>query len=193
MPLILTSPPAAEPVTLAEAKAFLRVDHADEDALIASLALAARMHLERVLSLAMISQGWNLMLDRWPAGPVPLPLYPVWSISAVTVFAADGTPATVPLGDVDLDSASRPIRLARKKTGIGWPPPGRSINGIEIAFVAGFGAAAASVPEPLRQAVLRLTADWYETRATVAVGDGGSPLPSSVSTLVSPYRARRVK
>lgn len=193
MPLILTSPPAAEPVTLAEAKALLRIDHADEDALISSLTLAARMHLERVLSLAMISQGWSLMLDRWPAGPVSLTLLPVVAVTAVTVFDADGTPQAIPPGDIELDTASRPARLARKSTVVTWPAPGRAVNGIEIAFSAGFGAAGASVPEPLRQAVLRLAADWYEQRTSVEVTDTSLPLPTAVASLVSPYRARRIR
>ncbi len=66
MPLILTAGPSVEPVSLAEAKAHCRVDGTAEDTLIASLIVAARMHVERALDAALIAQGWSLYLDGWP-------------------------------------------------------------------------------------------------------------------------------
>ena len=46
MTSILMIPPAIEPLSLEEAKAFLRVETGDDDALIAALIAAARLHIE---------------------------------------------------------------------------------------------------------------------------------------------------
>ncbi len=67
MALVLTSGPATEPVTVAEAKAHLRLDSDAEDVLIASLIITSRLHLEAALGLALIAQGWTLHLDQFPA------------------------------------------------------------------------------------------------------------------------------
>lgn len=55
MPLVMTSPPAAEPVTVADAKAHMRIDTDAEDVLIGSLLLTSRLHIETALSLALIT------------------------------------------------------------------------------------------------------------------------------------------
>ena len=47
MALVLTAVPAAEPISLADAKAHLRIDGSDEDALLTALIAAARMFVER--------------------------------------------------------------------------------------------------------------------------------------------------
>ena len=69
-----------------------------------------------------------------------------------------------------------------------WPKPGRTANGIEIAFVAGYGDAAADVPAPIRQAILLLVAHWHEHREPVEIGAAKPPCPSTVSELLQPYR-----
>ncbi|MBW8067975.1 MAG: hypothetical protein GJU73_11120, partial [Ferrovum sp.] len=68
MPLQLISGPGVEPVSLLEAKAHLRVDIPDDDALITALIVAARMHAETVTRRALIAQSWKLVLDSFP-GP----------------------------------------------------------------------------------------------------------------------------
>ncbi len=60
MSAILLTAPAVEPVSLAEAKAFLRVEHNDDDGVIEALALASRIHVESRTRRALISQSWRL-------------------------------------------------------------------------------------------------------------------------------------
>jgi hypothetical protein len=69
MPSVLITPPAAEPVTLAEAKLHLRVEtgFTDDDALITAMITAARARAETVTRRAFVSQVWKLVLDQFPA------------------------------------------------------------------------------------------------------------------------------
>jgi hypothetical protein len=55
MALVLTAGPAVEPVTLAEARAHLRVDGSAEDTLISSLIITSRLHVEAALGRRSVS------------------------------------------------------------------------------------------------------------------------------------------
>jgi uncharacterized phiE125 gp8 family phage protein len=191
MSLVLISAPASEPVTVAEAKAHLRIDSDNEDTLIASLILTSRLHLETALGLALVTQSWRLLLDRWPlTREVEIPLRPLQGIDTVRVLPAEGAPIVIDENDYLADTASTPPRLVR--TGVVWRQPGKAANGIEIDFTAGFGPAAADVPAPLRQALLLLVAHWYENREPIAVGAPETVVPGPVSDLLEPYRSRRL-
>ena len=65
--------------------------------------------------------------------------------------------------------------------------PTRIAAGIEIDITAGFGDAAADVPEPLRHAIRLLAAHWYDNRGVVAAG-ARATVPSTVAALLVPYR-----
>lgn len=187
MPLILTTPPAAEPVSLAEAKTHLRVTHADDDAYIARLIVAARRAVEQATALRLVTQGWSLFVDRWPDCPaLPLQLAPVTAISDIITYGDDDTTATVDPAHYYLDHASRPARAVLRD---GRTPPrgGRPVNAIEVRFTAGFGAATA-VPEDLRQAILLTLAHWFDHR-----GDGeGGALPMAALDLLAVHRSVRL-
>ncbi len=191
MALVMTSGPAAEPVTVAEAKAHLRIDHNTEDVLIGSLILTSRLHIEAALGIALIAQGWRLLLDRWPRGAkVQVPLSPMIGVSEIRVRDADGTPVVVPTEFYAVDAASVGPRIVRLAAN--WPEPGRVTHGIEIDFTAGFGAAASDVPAPLRQAVLLLVAHWYEHRDPIEIGSEATVIPHGISELVAPWRKARL-
>lgn len=71
------------------------------------------------------------------------------------------------------------------------PEIGRTHGAIEIDIAVGFGATAAAVPAPLRQAVLRLAARWFEQRGDVA-GRDAQALPVAIAALVAPFRRGRL-
>lgn len=191
MALVMTSGPAAEPVTVAEAKAHLRIDHAAEDVLIGSLILTSRLHIEAALGIALISQAWRLLLDRWPRGSiVRVPLAPLIAVAEIRVRAADGIATAVPAPEYAVDAASaapRIIRVASQR-----PDPGIAAHGIEIDFTAGFGTTAAAVPAPIRQALLLLVAHWYEHRDPIEIGSEATVIPNGVSELLAPWRRVRL-
>src|SRR5580765_8015305 len=66
MSLSLFAAPAAEPLTLSEVKAHLRIDTTDEDAYLTTLITVARMRCEGATRRALITQTWDWVIDRWP-------------------------------------------------------------------------------------------------------------------------------
>jgi hypothetical protein len=65
---ILIVPPAAEPVTLADAKLYLRTAGPDEDDLVIALIRAARHLVEATSNRLLVSQTWRLVCAAWPPG-----------------------------------------------------------------------------------------------------------------------------
>ncbi len=192
MSLVMTSGPGLEPITLAEAKAHLRIDSTADDALIQSLIVTSRLHIEAALGLALITQSWSWFLDRWPkALRVALPLRPVQAVTSVRHWRVDATSETLNPALFFLDGHAMPARLAWLGTA---PPaePERRVNGIEIAFTSGFGATAESVPSTIRHALLLLVAHWYENREPVEIGSGVNAVPPMVAELLAPHRRRRL-
>ncbi len=66
MTAALITAPALEPVSLADAKAHLRLDSDDDDQLITAAIVAARVHVEALTRRLLIEQGWRVYLDQWP-------------------------------------------------------------------------------------------------------------------------------
>jgi len=182
MPLTLNTPPAAEPVTLAEAKLHLKVDTADDDTLITRLIAAARARAEWHTGRAFVSQGWTLHLDAWPCdGVIEIPLPPLQSVSSIVTTARDDTTATLDPSLYTVDAASAPARIALAANTA--PPTNlRRIDAIAITFTAGYGDAIA-VPAPIKEAILDLTAAMYENR-----GELPEELPFDALALLAPYR-----
>lgn len=183
---VLLSPPAIEPVSLADAKGWLRLSTSDEDDLVTGLIVAARHAVEHATRRRLITQSWTLVLDRWPVfGPLWLPLAPMRGITGFRLFDDIDTPTS--LDPAMLRVVGLPER-PRLLLGQGLPKPGRREAGIEIDVTAGYGPAPTDVPAPLRQAIRMLTARWYENRAAAATQSDMRTVPVDVAALIAPYR-----
>ncbi len=192
MTAVLISGPALEPVTLSEAKAHLRVDLTDEDTLISSLIAAARIHVEAYVHRILITQTWAIYLDKWPSGqPLRLPISPVQSVSAINIYAEDNTFVTTDATNYVVDAVSVPPRILWRGPG-STPRPGRQLNGIEIIVTAGYGATSAQVPQPIRQAILMLIAQWFEHRQPPTLDEPGEAVPPVVASMLQAYTPVRL-
>lgn len=181
------APPVGEPLTLAETKAHLRVDSSADDTLITGLIRTVRGHLERATGLALLTRAFRMYLDCWPSSRViQIGRGPVQTIDSVTVYAAAGLPGEIDTSGFVLDGQAQPARLMLPKQ----PAPGRAINGIEIDFTAGFGAAGADVPDTLKRAMLLHAALLYEFRGAVSPDNQPAAVPAGYDRLIAPFRRR---
>lgn len=189
MTYALITPPAAEALTLAQAKAHLRIDLDDEDDLIASLIATAREHLERTTGLCLITCGLRLYLDRWPAtGVIDIGRGPVRAVTEIRTYDGQGVEAAVDLAGHVLDGAAHPARLWLRNR----PAPSQAMNGVEIDFTAGFGEAGTDVPDSLKRAMLVHIAQMYEFRGAVPADQQPAAIPEGYDRLVAPFAMRRL-
>lgn len=185
------TPPAVEPLTLAEARLHLRLDDTAEDTLVSALIVAARQMAEQHLGRALITQGFRLWLDRWPAGrrALDLPRPPLSAVSAVTTYDEDGDATVLDPASWLADVVAVPGRLVLR-AGTATPFGSRAANAVSIDYEAGYGDAATDVPEPVRRGMALLLGHLFESRE--AGGEGLRPLPLGVEALWAPYRVVRL-
>jgi uncharacterized phiE125 gp8 family phage protein len=182
----ITSQPAVEPLTVAEAKAHLRVDHTTDDTLIESLIKAARTYCEQFQNRAYITQTRKLYLNDFPGNDceIALPGAPLQSVSSVTYVDTDGATQTWSSSLYQVDAKDQP--------GVLMPVWGEvyplvypnKLNAVAITYVCGYGGTSASIPENIRHAVRLLLGDMYNNRENAVVGNIVNTLPLSVESLL---------
>ena len=164
--LVRVTAPAALPISVAEAKAQMRVEGNDDDTIIERLvnAAVAFVDVQGVLGRAMITQTWGEWLAPNPS-TVMLSLGPVQSVSAIKYYDVDGVLQTATLADFNVFGTPNRITIT-PKTGKAWPITQNRDDAIKIEYVIGYGASSTSVPQTVRHALLMLVAHWYENRET---------------------------
>jgi uncharacterized phiE125 gp8 family phage protein len=164
--LVQVTGPAVTPISLAEAKAQMRVESSDDDAIIQRLIASAVAFVDAqgALGKAMITQTWGQWLSPNP-GTVYLSLGPVQSVSAIKYYDVDGALQTATLADFNVFGTPNRISVS-PKAGRAWPVTQMRDDAIKIEYIIGYGSSSTSVPETVRHALMMLVAHWYDMRET---------------------------
>ena len=192
MRLVPVTPPALEPVALEEMKAHLRVDVADDDDLIQSKISAARQYAEHYTRRALITQTWEMVLDKAPA-EIELPLPPLQAVTKIEVVDAAGAKTEVPAASYWIELGGDAPGRVRLADGASWPLH-RGFASFIITVRAGYGDAAAAVPEKIREAIRKRAALLYEGREDARILGANHPLTNEVQeadALLFPYKVFR--
>lgn len=171
-------------VTLQELKAQLRVFSDAENDLITSLGGTAEALLEGpkgMLGRALLTQTWEMRIDRFPRRYIEMPLPPLQSVVWIKYLDAAGVEQTLAPTEYVVDTGLQIGRI-RPAYQTCWPQTQPFEHAVRIQFKAGYGDTAADVPKVIKQAVKMLTLHWFYNR-----GDVGTPTPA-VYALVSGER-----
>lgn len=196
MSLHLILGPQAYPVSIAQMKSHLRIQHDDDDTLIDAMIAAAVKHLDGqtgILQRALVEQTWEYRRPTFCAR-MEIPLPPLRSVESVKYLDGDGVEQTVDAEDyVIIDQGYLPS-VIRPSTGVVWPSVTCRDDALRITFSAGYvgvvnGGLDGVFPETIRIAIILIVADWYENRETVSTQNVNAiPMAAPVQALLSPYK-----
>src|SRR5262245_43660746 len=122
MAIHLITAPTVEPISLEQAKAHLRVDHSDDDAIISTYIKAARYAVDGkdgYLGRALVTQTWELVIDQFPANEIKIPLPPLQTVNSVNYDNSDGFGQLVAADQYYVDNVSEPGWIVPVSSG--WP------------------------------------------------------------------------
>ncbi len=167
----ISTPPTAEPITLAEARKQLNFtddDPTDDDDFIEALIASARESCEEYRNCAMLEQvithvmhSFPCVSDRNPFGEVRLYRPPHLSIETIQYFDADNTTQNMTPGTDVIFNAT--LGTISPKVGESWPATASRPDAVTITYKCGY-ANAAAVPKRFKQSILVTLTSWYENR-----------------------------
>ena len=170
--LKLVTPPATEPVTLAQAKTFLRIEHTADDDAITRAITAARKHAEAHLRHLLLPQTWDYSRANPCSTKLILPVGPALSVTSVTLMSELGATSTMDPAAYRLSVDGFALILRNM--------PQTEI--LKVRYTAGDFATASDVPLPIVQGILHHVAAMLENR------DGGAALPVQSFSCYQPFR-----
>lgn len=124
--------------------------------------------------------------------PIIIPKPPLISVTSITYVDTDGATQTWASSNYTVDAPvgdfAEPGRIC-PVYGQVYPVTRAQPAAVTIRFVAGYGAAASAVPQPIKSAMKLLIGIWYANReAGLIVRGSADVLPYGVDALLQPYR-----
>ena len=179
----LITPPAAEPILLADAKLHMKAPaSATEDSLVNLFIATGREEVENELRRALITQTWEKYLDRFPEG-IELFNPPLVSVTSVSYVDPAGNSQVLATTEYVVDDKQEPAWIVPAYGKI-WPSTLDTINAVTVRFVCGYGAAGTDVPKAIRSWMLLRIANLFKNRESVVMESGAVNVASLPATFV---------
>jgi len=159
------TPPAETPISLTDAKTYLRVDDDIEDSLIFSLINAATGAAQNFSWLQFITATYKSNIHYLPQH-IKLWKNPVDSITSIKYYDENNVQQTLSASDYSFAPRNGCCTIIITKSITTYT----RMDAVEIIFVAGFGAATA-VPSVAIDAVALTLGHLYEHREDVVMGN----------------------
>ena len=186
-PVRVVVPPSGLVVSLAEAKAHLRVEHDVDDALITALCTGVMQYLDGptgILGRALLTQTLGMRMDSLPSS-FDIPYPPAQEIVSITYrdLALATQTVSSSLYELRIEHFSARVSLVGQAV---WPDAAGILDSIDVRWTAGYGNAAA-VPEQIKIAMKLIIGHLYEQREEVSA-EAMQRIPFGARALLDPLR-----
>lgn len=190
MAIRLVEDSASMPVSVAQVKANINVEHDADDSLIESIILAAVDQCEGLTNRKLVSATYDWIANcfpEWgrsnPYAEIKLPLPPLQSVTSISYVDTAGAARTLDSSLYVVDTASVP-GLVRPVYSLWWPATRDFPGSATIRFVAGWPMDESSPqvwtgPEAIKQWLMIRVADWYAQRESFIAGTQKTDMPHS--------------
>ena len=182
--------PAKEPLAHDKVKFHLRVEDGEHDDMIDLQIVAARREAETFMGRSLITQTWDMDLDRFPVSIIDVPKPRLQSVENIKHVDTNGVLRTLDASGYRVDAKREPGRIT-PAYGATWPATLAVMNAT-VRFKAGYGDEAETVPADIRQALLLIVGRFYAHREDVRDGMPATKLPLDAQHLLRPYMIPRV-
>ncbi len=207
--------PAVEPITVAEAKEWAKVDGSADDAKITALIATCRQYLEQYLNRTLITTSWAYRKDGFPSASSTLEhvdgalmdgYSPTYEAEA-KFYGVKPSDMVLPMGEIQSITSVKYVDRAgdeqtvdaadyflggsqyiTPETGSQWPSNGllRNRDAVEVVYVAGYGNSADDVPDDIKTALKMMVSDMYDDASC------GGGMSATTARIVAPYHVRKM-
>lgn len=191
MTITVVTAPAYEPINVAEAKRWLRIDTAvtDHDLVLTMLIKAMREDAENLTQRAFITRTLRLTLESWPVADrygakFVLPYPPLQSVSSFQYRDTNGALQTLAADQYDVYDEYEPAIIVPAYQ-VSWPSIRVQPDALQITYTAGYAPGSPSDEasnQEVMPALLRLwmeakLATLFEQREQLVIGATVQKLP----------------
>jgi len=179
-----SAPVYSDVVSTADLKAFLRVEHSEEDTLIEAMREAAILHIENITNLRIGDRAVSITYED-VYSKFEIPVGPVSATGFTLLYRTSASSSVQLVKDTDyyLDHLRKPAQVSLINV-----PNVYDYSFYKLNVVATVGYTEATVPAAIVHAIKLLVAHMYELRQPEIVGTITTQVKLGLDALLNPYR-----